>query len=50
MIPADCVVRPVPGGVVVWPHWATDGTGTFDLDLDLDPPLPQPASAERSDS
>ncbi len=50
MIPADCFVRPVPGGVVVWPHWATDGTGTFDLDLDLDPPLPQPASAERSDS
>lgn len=50
MIPADCRVRPVAGGVVVWPHWATDGTASFDLEIDLAPPVPQAESTASSDS
>jgi hypothetical protein len=50
MIPADYSIRPADGGVVVWPHWATNGSGTFDLEIDLAPSVPQAESTASSES
>ncbi len=37
LTPADLSVRPMPGGVMAWLHWAVEGTASYEVSIDLDP-------------